>query len=78
MSKKKSKLWAAIAAQQAAQAKQNQINQYNAAERAEGASKDNTYAANRQSVAQQNGTVEYKGFVKRHMDQLTSILGIRK
>ena len=74
MSKKKSKLWAAIAAQ----AKQNQINQYNAAERAEGASKDNTYAANRQSVAQQNGTVEYKGFVKRHMDQLTSILGIRK
>ena len=52
------------------------IDNYNNANVAEGASKDANYTAERANIAQKNGTVQYKMFIKKHLDRLGSILGV--
>lgn len=54
-----------------------QIDNFNAANKNEGQTKDNNVQAQRESVAQKSGTVEYKNIVRRHMKQIGSILGVK-
>lgn len=54
------------------------IDNYNAAEKTEGATKDANYTAERQTTATKVGTPEYKAVIKKHLDKLTSILGVNK
>lgn len=79
-SKKKNAFWAthtnAYGTTMTKTEKQN-IDNHNAAERAEGQTKDANYTAERQSVATKSGTIEYKSIVRKHLDKLGSILGIR-
>ena len=69
-----------LAAQQAAiqQEKQNQINNYNNGERARGQTLDNNYVAQKASIAQKEGTVDYKKFLKSRLSDLTNVLGVKK
>lgn len=54
------------------------IDRHNSAERAEGQTKDANYTAERQAIAAKSGTVEFKSIVKKHLNDLGSILGIRR
>lgn len=55
----------------------NKIDNYNAQNRNEGKTKDENWQAQRESVAQKSGTVEYKNIIRRHMQQIGSILGVK-
>lgn len=54
------------------------IDNHNASEKQIGANKDANYVAERQAVAQKSGTVEYKSFVKKHLNELGNILGVKR
>lgn len=60
------------------QSQKTQIDNYNSAEKTEGATKDANYTAERQTTATKVGTPEYKAVIKKHLDKLTSILGVNK
>lgn len=54
------------------------IDNHNAANKTEGAQKDSNWVAERQSVAKKNGTVEYKSIIRKHRDEIGSILGVKR
>ena len=54
------------------------IDKHNETNKAEGQQKDSNWAAERQSVAQKNGTVEYKSIVRKHRDEIGSSLGVKR
>lgn len=54
------------------------IDNHNAANKAEGQTKDTNWAAERQSIVKKNGTVEYKSIIRKHRDEIGSILGVKR
>lgn len=54
------------------------IDNHNASEKQIGQTKDANYVAERQAAAQKAGTVEYKSFIKKHLNELGNILGVKR
>lgn len=56
---------------------QKKADTYNAAEVQTGKTKDNNFVEEKKEIAKENGTPEYKSFIRKHRDMLESILGVR-
>lgn len=54
------------------------IDNYNTSEKQRGQTLDNNYTAQKQAIVQKDGTVDYKKYVRGHLKDLTSILGIKR
>ena len=58
-------------------AQKESIYSHNANEKQRGQTLDNNYSAQRAAIVQKDGTVDYKKYIRSHLKDLTSILGVK-